>query len=145
MAFIGLDCHKKFIQIANIAKPSKVADECYSIRTDRTSISTFAKKLSRKDCVVLENSGNSTSIATLLRTHSKAKVIVSNPMQTKIITTSKKKTDKNDALALANLHCVGFVPTVWQPNADIVALRRLVAYQKSLRKQKVLIKNRISF
>jgi transposase len=64
-------------------------------------------------------------------------------MQTKVITTSKKKTDRNDALALANLHAVDYVPTVWQATDDIVTLRRLVAYYCSIKKQKVLVKNRV--
>jgi transposase len=138
-----LDCHKRFIEVASVTKPSKIADESYHIRTDTHAIRAFARKLSPKDSLVLENTGSAHSIATLLKANTKAKITISNPMQTKMITASKKKTDKVDALALANLMAANYVPVVWQPSADIVALRRLVAYYCSIRRQKVLIKNRI--
>jgi transposase len=143
MKFYGSDCHKRFIEIASVTKPSKRADESYHINTDRTSIRTFARSLSPKDNVVLENTGSAHSIATLLKANTRAKITISNPMQTKMITASKKKTDKVDALALANLMVSDFMPTVWYPTDDIVALRRLVAYYSSIRNQKVLVKNRI--
>ncbi len=143
MAFIGLDCHKRFIQVATVARPSKSADRSYAIRTDKDAIRSFARSLSPEDSVVLENSGNAHGIAALLKENTKARITISNPMANKVISTSKVKTDKVDALSLANLHAVNYIPDIWQPDFEIAALRRLIAYHQSISRQKVLVKNRI--
>lgn len=143
MAYIGLDVHKKFIECAIIKSPSRRADKSFTLTTDRDSIKIFARSLSKKDKVVLENTGNAFSIASLLKLNSKASIVISNPMQTKAITSSKVKTDKVDALALANLIAADFIPVVWEPDANTITLRRLVAYYESIRTQRTGAKNRI--
>jgi transposase len=143
VAFIGLDLHKKFIEVASIKAPSKRADKSYTLTTDRDSIKAFAKSLSHKDSIVLENTGNAFKVATLIRLDTKARIVISNPMQTRIITHSKKKTDKIDSLQLANLLASNYIPIVWEPDADTIILRRLVAYHQRICFQRTATKNRV--
>jgi transposase len=143
LAFIGLDLHKKFIEGAVIKSPSKIADRTFTLTADRDSIKTFARSLSRRDSVCLENTGSAFKVATLIRLDTKARIIVSNPMTTRMITHSKKKTDKIDSLCLANLLASDYLPTVWQPDASTIVFRRLVAYYHSISTQKTASKNRI--
>ena len=70
-------------------------------------------------------------------------VILSNPWATKIITTSKKKTDKRDAVTLADLlHC-GYISLCHVSNKDIMEQRQLVRYRDSLVKTRTTLKNKI--
>lgn len=69
---------------------------------------------------------NTWAIADLLR-ESGARVVVSNPLRTKAIAEAKVKTDKVDALTLAQLLAADFVPEVWVPDQDTRRLRRDVA------------------
>jgi transposase len=82
-------------------------------------------------------------VANLIRLDSKARIVISNPMQTKAITTSKIKTDKVDALTLANLMATNYVPAIWEPDAGTIVLRRLVAYHQSICHERTATKNRI--
>jgi transposase len=70
-------------------------------------------------------------------------VVVSNPLQTKVIATAKVKTDKVDALVLAQLLRCDFLPRVWEPNAPTQRLRRLTGRRASLVMDATTIKNRI--
>ena len=101
MASIGLDVHKKFIQVAVIDGPTENPRSAFEFSADPESISRFAGTLSAADHVALESTTHAFPIAALLR-RSGARVVVSNPLRTKVIAESKIKTDKVDALALAN-------------------------------------------
>lgn len=57
---------------------------------------------------------NSWPVATLLQPYV-AEVVVSNPMATKAIASSRVKTDKVDAETLAHLLRAAYLPAVWIP------------------------------
>jgi transposase len=143
MAFFGLDLHKKFIQVASIKAPSKRANKSFTLTTDSDSIKAFARSLSHRDSVCLENTGSAFKVANLIRLDTKARIVVSNPMQTRVITTSKKKTDKVDSLQLANLLASNYLPTVWQPDSETIILRRLIGYYERICYQRTATKNRV--
>jgi transposase len=111
--------------------------------TDSDSIKAFARSLSRSDSVCLENTGSAFKVANLIRLDTKARIVVSNPMQTRVITTSKKKTDKVDSLQLANLLASNYLPTVWQPDSETIILRRLIGYYERICYQRTATKNRV--
>ena len=142
MAFYGLDIHKKFIQSAVIDAPADSPKRSFQIATEKNSIKSLARSLGPSDFVALESTTHAFPIASLLRENG-AKVVVSNPMKTKIIAESKVKTDKVDALALANLLAAGFLPTVWEPDQKTSQLRKITSYSQAVNKQKTMTKNRI--
>lgn len=140
--FYGLDVHKKSIQTAVIDKPSERPKRYFSISSDPESILRLAESLGPSDYIALESTTHAFPIANLLRRNG-AKVVVSNPMKTKIIAESKIKTDKVDALALANLLASGYLPTVWEPDQKTSELRKVTSYANAITRQKTMVKNRI--
>ena len=64
-------------------------------------------------------------------------------MKTKAIAEAKVKTDKIDAMILAQLLRCDFLPTVWIPDAKTRVLRRLSSFRKSLVQDTTAAKNRI--
>jgi transposase len=102
----------------------------------------FAKRLRRTDQVVLEATGNTAAIVAALKPHV-ARVIVANPLQVRLIAEAKVKTDKIDAAVLAQLYASGFLPEVWIPDEDTLALRRQVARRAQIVRQRVRLKNEI--
>ena len=81
----------------------------------RPLLEAFAKKLSKDVVVVVEATGNASSVAAVIAPHVK-KVVIANPMQVRIIAHAKIKTDTIDASVLAQLYASGFLPEVWIPD-----------------------------
>jgi transposase len=106
------------------------------------SLQAFAKRLRRTDEVVLEATGNTAAIVAALKPHV-ARVVVANPLQVRLIAEAKVKTDKIDAAVLAQLYASGFLPEVWIPDEDTLALRRQVARRAQIVRQRVRLKNEI--
>jgi transposase len=106
------------------------------------TLQSFAKRLRRSDEVVLEATGNTAAIVAALKPHV-ARVIVANPLQVRLIAEAKVKTDKIDAAILAQLYATGFLPEVWIPDEDTLALRRQVARRAQIVRQRVRLKNEI--
>lgn len=71
------------------------------------------------------------------------RVVVSNPMATKAIASSKIKTDKVDSRVLAQLLRCDFLPEVWQPDASTRLRRQLCGRRSSLIGQRTCLRNRI--
>ena len=72
-----------------------------------------------------------------------AKVAVSNPLTTKAIAQAKVKTDKVNALVLAQLLRCDFLPQVWQPDEDTRRLRELTGRRSALVGQRTAMRNRV--
>jgi transposase len=140
--WFGLDLAKRETQLSVLDALGK---EVFSKRfaTTREQFLALAAELRETDTVALEVTTNSNSIARLIRDNSKAKVIVSNPIKTKIIAQAKIKTDKIDARVLAELARVGYLPEVWLPDEDTEALRQFFSDRTSLVRRRTESKNTI--
>jgi transposase len=124
--YFGIDLAKRETQLAVLnAQGDEVCQKRFA--TTRDEFLRLAPELREGDTVALEVTTNSTSIARLIRDNSKARVIVSNPIKTKVIAQAKIKTDKIDARVLAELARVGYLPEVWLPDEDTEALRQFIA------------------
>jgi len=140
MRSIGLDVHKRFAEIAILdGKDPPIGRR---IGTTTSELRAFARTLRPDDELVLEATMNTWAIADLLR-ESGARVVISNPLRTRAIAEAKVKTDKVDALTLAQLLAADFVPEVWTPDADTRRLRREVAGRAALVRQRTQVRNRI--
>ena len=124
--YVGLDVHKRVVEACMIDERGNVVDrERFAL--DRHTLGTFAEKfLKATDQIALEATTNCWAVADVLRPHV-ARVVVSNPMATKAIAQAKVKTDKVDALVLAQLLRCEFLPEVWQPDEATRQLRELAA------------------
>jgi len=70
-------------------------------------------------------------------------VVLSNPLKTKAIASAKVKTDKIDALTLANLLGGGYIAECYIPSNELVQLRELVRYRAELVRIRTKMKNNI--
>lgn len=140
--WFGLDLAKRESQLAVLdGKGALVAQKRFA--TTRENILKLAAELTDSDTIALEVTTNAASIARLLRLHSKAKIIMSNPIKTKLIAQAKVKTDKIDARVLAELARVGYLPEVWLPDEDTESLRQMFSDRRSLVDRRTELKNTV--
>ena len=129
--WFGLDLAKRETQLSVLDRSGR---QVFTKRfpTTREQFLSLAAELRDDDTVALEVTTNSTSIARLIRDNSPAKLIVSNPIKTKVIAQAKIKTDKIDARVLAELARVGYLPEVWLPDEDTESLRQSISDRTSM-------------
>ena len=139
--FIGLDVHKTVVEVCAIDPAGKTL---FRRRIDcvREVLLEFAKELTKEDWVALEVTTNAWAVADLLEPHVE-RVVVSNPMKTKAIAEAKVKTDKVDALVLAQLLRCDYLPSVWVPDTKTRELRQLTARRERLVSERTRVRNRI--
>jgi transposase len=136
----GLDVHRDFMQVA-IWEDGRVR-QAGRIQTTPQALRVFADSLAPTDEVALEATGNTHAIARLLRGRV-ARVVVSNPAKTRAIAEAKVKTDKVDAAVLAQLLAADYLPSVWVPDEDTLALRRQVTRRAHIVRQRTRLKNQV--
>jgi transposase len=142
MNYWGLDVHKKVVQAVAVGEDGSVRKRLRFPCT-RESLHLFAKReLALQDRLALEATTNTWAVAELLEPHV-AETVVSNPMRTRAIAEAKIKTDRVDALVLAQLLRAGFLPKVWIPDARTRTLRQITSHRAALVADRTRLKNRI--
>jgi transposase len=140
--YVGLDVHKRMIQACVIDPAGRIVHR-EQIGLSRHTLELFATQVLRPgDHVALEATTNCFAVADALRPHV-ARVVVSNPMATKAIAQAKVKTDKVDALVLAQLLRCDYLPEVWQPDEATRRLRELTGRRSALVGHRTALRNRI--
>jgi transposase len=143
LRFVGLDVHKRVLQICIINARGKVLYKERLENFDRQKLLDFARaKLKPQDRVALEATTNTWAVARLLRPFV-AQVVASNPLTTKAIAQAKVKTDKIDAEVLAQLLRCDYLPQVWQPDEATSLLRELTSRRTALVGDRTAVRNRI--
>ena len=138
MRIIGLDIHRAFAEA--VAWDDGELKRLGRVDMRRHLLEAFAKKLAKKDIVVIEATGNAASVAAVIAPHVK-RVVIANPKQVRIIAHAKIKTDTIDASVLAQLYASGFLPEVWIPDEPTQALRRQVTRRNQIVRQRSRLKN----
>jgi transposase len=138
--FFGIDLAKRESQLCVMDAEGNILEE-RRFPTTVKELEQIAAELTTRDTVTFEMTTNSFAIARLIRYNSPARVIVSNPMKTKLIASARVKTDKIDARVLCELARVGFLPEVWLPDEETESLRRLVSRRTNLVRRRTAIKN----
>jgi len=140
--YVGLDVHKRVVEACIVDHSGNVVQrERFAL--SRRVLTTFAAKiLQPSDQAALEATTNCWAVADALRPRV-AQVVVSNPLTTKAIAQAKIKTDKVDALVLAQLLRCDFLPLVWQPDEDTRKLRELTGRRSALVGQRTAMRNRV--
>jgi transposase len=142
MRFIGLDVHKRILQACILDTDGELLD---SLRFDLTlaTLTTFAQRHLDDDCsIALEATTNTWAIVDALAPYC-PRITVSNPMRTKLIASAKIKTDRVDALVIAQLLRCDYLPSVWTPDAHTREQRALASRRSALTRQSISLKNRI--
>jgi transposase len=143
LRFIGLDVHKRVLQVCIIDAKGNVLVKKRLENFDRQALLEFAGEyLKPGDRVALEATTNTWAIARLLRPFV-SEVVASNPLTTKAIAQAKVKTDKIDAEVLAQLLRCDYLPQVWQPDEATSLLRELTSRRTALVGDRTAVRNRI--
>ena len=137
--FVGLDVHKKYTEFA-IVDEDGVVTEQERIENEPGLIEEFSNRLSNADMVMESSSTWYWLYEILSRKH---KVVLSNPAKTKATASAKLKTDKVDALMLANLLRGGYIAESYVPSRRAMSLRELVRYRANLIRMRGSVKNRV--
>lgn len=140
--YIGSDLHKHFVVFCIIDAAGKVLQR-HRCACRCEELERFGRRYFKPtDKLALEATTNTWEVVRIL-TPFVAEVVVSNPLKTRAIAEAKIKTDKVDALVLAQLLRCDFLPRVWEPPADTQHLRRLTARRAVLVMDATAIKNRL--
>jgi transposase len=142
MRYAGLDIHTRVVQAVVLdAAGQTLLSERFEMSRER--LERFARHHLGADCeLALEATVNSWAVAEVLEPHC-ARLVVSNPLRTRAIAEAKIKTDRVDAMVLAQLLRSGYLPEVWQPDAATRLQRRLTTQRAGLSHDRTRIKNRI--
>ena len=138
--FVGIDLHKKFMQVAVMAPDGKVLRND-RIECDYKLIRKEFSKIPAGSKYVLESSSVWYGMYRFLRDELGLDVMLSNPIETKRIAKSKKKTDKRDAMVLADLLRGGFLSSCYVPDRDVIGERQLVRYRSKMVNERTKFKN----
>jgi len=141
MPFAGLDLHQKMVEAVILDDDGRL------LRNDRfpatrAALEAYARRHLAGCAVALEATCNTWPVAGILRPLV-AELVISNPMRTRAIAWAKIKTDRVDATVLAHLLRLGYLPQVWQPDAETQSLRRQTTERAHLVADRTRIKNRI--
>ena len=140
--FVGVDLHKE-IAAFHIVSQAGASLHSGQFSVDPDAIREFATlHLLPTDSLAVEVTSNTWAFVRLVKPHV-AKVVVSNPMKTKAIAEANIKTDKVDALVLAQLLRCDYLPSVWVPTPAVEDSRALAARRTALVNQRTAIRNRI--
>lgn len=93
--------------------------------------------------VVMESSCTWYSVYQYLSEEKHLDVVLSNPVKTRAIASAKIKTDKIDAVKLADLLRGGYISECYVPDKRIMELRELVRHREVLVKIRTKMKNKI--
>lgn len=140
MRIVGFDVSRSVAEIAYLEDCKRHAGGRTGLRSDE--LERFAEKLRATDHVVLEATGNTAAIVNVLRRHV-ARVAIANSLQVRLIAEARVKTDKIDAAVLAQLFASGFLPEVWMPDEQTLALRRQSSRRSQLVRQRTRLKSEI--
>lgn len=142
--FVGMDVHKNYLQIAIINNKGKLMRND-KIENNLDEINTFFSNSDvqqNNSQVVMESSCTWYSVYHYLAEEKHLDVVLSNPVKTKAIASAKIKTDKIDAVKLADLLRGGYISECYVPDKKIMELRELVRHREALVKIRTKMKNK---
>lgn len=142
LRFVGCDVHKR-TAVFTILLEDGTLFATYTVPVTREALTAFAQRqLCAEDCLAMEATSNTWAVAGVLRPLVK-EIVISNPLRTRAIAEAKIKTDKVDSRVLAELLRCGYLPLVWQPDAETQRLRRLTHRRAALVSDRTRLKNRL--
>lgn len=139
--YIGLDTHKKFIFGCIKDKNGNIIFE-QKFKNEPHSMDLFLLNAPKDSKVALESSSCWQYTYDYL-VDKGYDVSLSNPVKTRLIGESKKKTDKEDARKLADLLRTNMLPLSYAAPSDIRIKRQITRHRLSLVNMRVQIKNKV--
>ena len=139
--FFGLDVHKKYATICGINQGGEVV-----VKEDRLPLERLASWaagiLTCNDAVALEASTNTWWAYDRVAACA-GRVVVVNPIKTRLIAQARISTDELSAEALARLLQSNFICQVWVPEKRTRGYRQVISHRIRLAQEGTRLKNRI--
>ena len=141
MFTLGVDCHKKYSQIAVLNKQGKCIME-QRVPNNKTSFKQVFDGLG-EPCQAVIEVGYAWGTMYDLLTEMGVDVTVAHALKVKAIASAKIKTDKIDARTLAELLRANLIPEIHVPSKDIRHQKDILRQRCWLVKMQTMLKNRI--
>ena len=138
--YVGVDIGKAKCRAALINQNGDIEKEFF-FENNTNGIQYLTSLLTSEDKVVMESTANLWLNLYETLESKNVKVVLANPMQTKVIAYSKIKTDKIDAKILAHLLRSDLVAESYVPPKQMREIRALIRHRLSLTKMRTMIKN----
>jgi len=141
--FVGMDVHKNYLQVAVLDEKGKILNNS-RVDNNLIKVNDFFDSLhpGNNTKVVMESTGMWYNIYECLRKR-RLDVRLSNPAKTRAIASAKIKTDKLDAVKLADLLRGGYIAECYIPTRGTMELRELVRHRATLVRMRTKLKNKI--
>jgi transposase len=136
--YIGVDLHKTNFVVCFMAEDETTWLETYPLT--KTGINRLISHLDKEDEVAVEVTANIYYFYDQIKEHV-ARIVLVDTYRFSVIATSKKKTDKADARALARFLKLGYLPEVPVPSEKIRQLRHLLQARETLVGIRTKLKN----
>ena len=130
MKYIGMDMHKATVMVSWVDENNCVVSP-FQIRNTTEQLEAFARAVEGPCRVAIEATRNHAFVHDLLEGEG-LDVFVSHPKHTEAITSSKKKSDRHDAITLARLLKAELLTESYVPPLEVRLLRELVREQRRL-------------
>jgi transposase len=135
---IGVDLHKTNFVACFLASDDTQRLETYPLTRD--GLARFKRQLRKADALAVEATQNVHYFYDQVKAHV-GRVAVVDTYRFGVIASSKKKTDKADASALARFLKLGWLPEVPVPSEQVRTLRRLLQARETLVSMRTKLKN----
>jgi len=142
MHFIGMDIHKNYSSVAVTNEQGDLVDRCRVNHRHREELIGYFNQFPSRTQVVMEATCGWGWLSELLQDLG-LEVKLANPSKVKIIAESQIKTDKVDALALAQLLRTNFLPEAYLAPPEQREARDLLRYRIGLVYLRSGVKNKI--
>ena len=128
--FVGIDLHKNTFSVCVLNSEGSVESES-THRISPASLDAFRCGLTGSDTVCFEVSTSAWEMYDLLCDRV-GRVVVANPMKTRLLCGGDPKTDKLDARRLARLTQDKHIAEVWVPDRETREMREMVRFRQQL-------------
>lgn len=138
MRSIGVDLHTTQLETCSLSDEQKEEIKSYKLE----EIEKFTAQLEPDDQIAVEATGNSSWFVKQVKQRVK-RVVVVNPRQFEVIKKSCKKTDRNDAIALARFLQANMLPEVRHKSEECQRVQSLNETRQKLVRLKTSFLNKI--
>lgn len=142
MLHVGLDLHKRFSTIAELADDGEVLHQDKLYHDDRARLTEYFAKLAGEAVVTVEATRNWYWLYEFLEELG-VTVKLAHARKVRLIAEAKLKNDKVDPIALAQLERTGFLPEAYIPPRAIRDSREYLRYRLTLVRLRTGLKNKV--
>jgi transposase len=142
MLYVGMDIHKRFSQVAVLNESGEVLDQRRLIHTPCEELTNYFNQFPKDTQVIMEPTCGWYWLSDRMFDLG-LEVVLAHPLKVRLIAESRIKTDKVDAVALAQLHRTGFLPQAYLAPPEIRKLRDLFRCRCGLVRLRTILKLQI--